>query len=49
MNFTFDTSFLPYMPSKEIHEYFSAKATTVDNKSAMIKKKFDLWCIDFLF
>lgn len=43
INFLGDRSFEPYIPSREIHNYFGTKSTTVSNKARMIKDMFDLW------
>ncbi len=43
INFLFDKSFEPYIPSKEIHDYFGTKPTTVSNKARIIKEMFDMW------
>ncbi|WP_335966844.1 DUF6398 domain-containing protein [Galbibacter sp. PAP.153] len=43
INFLFDKSFDPYIPSKEIHDYFGTKSSTITNKAAFIKEMFDMW------
>ncbi|MBJ7880196.1 DUF6398 domain-containing protein [Gelidibacter salicanalis] len=42
INFLFDKSFEPYINSKQINDYFGTKATTVSNKTRIIKDMFDL-------
>lgn len=37
LNFLFDKSFEPYIHSKEIHEYFGTKSSTVSAKSKLIR------------
>ena len=37
LNFLFDKSFEPYIPSSDIHEYFGTKSSTVGAKSRMIR------------
>lgn len=43
LNFLFDSSFEPYITSKNIHDHFGTKSSTVSNKAAEIKKMFKLW------
>lgn len=50
MNFLFDKSFQPYIPSNEINEYFGTKQTSVGQKSAQIRQMLKLsryWDKDF--
>lgn len=37
LNFLFDKSFEPYIPSSEIHDYFGTKSSTVSAKSKLIR------------
>lgn len=37
LNFLFDKSFEPYIPSSDIHEYFETKSSTVNAKSKLIR------------
>ncbi|MDR1180390.1 MAG: DUF6398 domain-containing protein [Bacteroidales bacterium] len=37
LNFLFDRSFEPYIPSSDIHEYFETKSSTVSAKSKTIR------------
>jgi hypothetical protein len=37
LNFLFDKSFEPYIPSSDIHEYFGTKSSTVSAKSKTIR------------
>lgn len=37
LNFLFDKSFEPYIPSSDIHEYFGTKSSTVSAKSKLIR------------
>lgn len=46
LNFLFDKSFKPYIPSKKINEYFQTNSVTISNKAAAIKKMFNLWHYD---
>ena len=43
INFLGDKSFEPYLSSREIHDHFGTKSTTVSNKAGTIKDMFDLW------
>lgn len=50
INFLFDKSFLPYVPSSDIYDYFGAKASTVNQKSGQIRQMLKLsyhWDKDF--
>ncbi|MCH4016862.1 MAG: DUF6398 domain-containing protein [Prevotella sp.] len=50
MNFLFDKSFEPYIPSSTIHDYFGTKQSSVTQKSAQIRKMLKLrpyWDKDF--
>ncbi len=46
INFLFDKSFEPYVPTDEICEYFSTKKTTVSSKAKVIKDMFGLRYFD---
>lgn len=37
MNFLFDKSFEPYLPSSEINDYFGTSSSTVSQKAAQIR------------
>lgn len=37
LNFLFDKSFEPYIPSNDIHEYFGTKSSTINAKSKLIR------------
>lgn len=37
LNFLFDKSFEPYIPSSDIHEYFGTKNSTISAKSKLIR------------
>lgn len=43
INFLGDKSFEPYLHTREIHNYFGTKPSTVSAKARMIKDMFDLW------
>ena len=50
MNFLFDKSFEPYIPSSTIHDYFGTKQSSVTQKAAQIRKMLKLrpfWDKDF--
>ena len=50
MNFLFDKSFEPYVPSSEINEYFGTSSSTVTQKSRAIRDMLKLsqyWDKDF--
>lgn len=50
MNFLFDKSFKPYIPSSEINDYFGTKQSSVGQKSAQIRQMLKLsryWDKDF--
>ena len=42
LNFLFDKSFEPYIPSSDIHDYFDTKTSTVGAKSKLIRDMFKL-------
>ncbi len=43
INFLFDKSFIPYVTSAQISEYFGTKNSTVSNKAREIKEMLNLW------
>ena len=50
MNFLYDKSFQPYIPTSEIHEYFGTSSSSVGQKSRQIKDMLKLrpyWDKDF--
>lgn len=42
LNFLFDKSFEPYIPSSDIHDYFGTKSSTIASKSKIIKEMLKL-------
>lgn len=42
MNFLFDKSFEPYIPSSDIHDYFGTKQSSITQKSSSIREMLKL-------
>lgn len=42
INYLFDRSFDPYIPSSDIHDYFGTKSTTVSAKASKIRKMLNI-------